>query len=232
LGWLALVNVVLGVFNLLPGAPLDGGRVLRALLWRWRGDREQATMLAAQAGHSLGVLLVLAGLAEVVFLRTWNGLWLALVGWFLLSAANAETAASRYRRLLGRIPVRAVMHPDPACGHPDQSVDDFIATVAARRPHRAFPLRDDAGRPAGLVRLADLGRVPPERRPRTPLSAMTAPTQLVPVLDARQPLADVAPAVARGGLALVVNDGQLVGVIDADDLTHATELAALAHPTT
>src|SRR5438132_1396705 len=91
-----------------PGLPeaayLDGGRVLRAALWRWHGDRNRAAASAARVGHALGMVLVLAGLAEVLFLRAWGGLWLALVGWFLLSAAGAEAAAGRYRTLLGRVP--------------------------------------------------------------------------------------------------------------------------------
>ncbi len=159
-GWLAGVNVVLAVFNLLPGAPLDGGRVLRALLWRWHGDRYRAARAAARAGHGLGMVLVFLGVAEVLFTGAFSGLWLALLGWFLVSAAKAEAAAARYHALLGRVPVRPVMHDNPVCGDPRQSVDDFVRTVAVQSGHRAFPLRDAAGHPAGVVRLADLSRVP------------------------------------------------------------------------
>src|SRR5439155_12097581 len=125
-GWVAVINVVLAVFNLLPGAPLDGGRVLRALLWRRHGDRYRAAMSAARAGHGLGMVLVFVGVAEVLFTGTLSGLWLALLGWFLVSAANVEAAAARYHTLLGRVPVRAVMHDSPVCGHPQQSVGRFV----------------------------------------------------------------------------------------------------------
>jgi len=225
--WLGLTNLVLAVFNLLPGAPLDGGRVLRALLWRWHGDRDRAALQAARAGHGLGLLLVLVGVAEVLFTRSFSGLWLALVGWFLLSAANAETAAARYHSLLGRVPVRAAMHVDPVCGYPQQTIDDFVRTVAASPRHRAFPVRDDAGHPVGVVRLADLARVPVAARSTVRLADIAAPLTSVPVVEAAQPLADVALIVARGALALVVDGGVLVGVVSADDVTHATELAAL-----
>lgn len=225
--WLALVNVVLGVFNLLPGAPLDGGRVLRALLWAWHGDRHRAAALAARVGHGLGLVLVLAGLAEVLFLGIWSGLWLALVGWFLLSAANAERAADRYRRLLGRVPVRAAMHANPAYGDPQQTVDDFVANVAAHSSQRSFPLRDATGRPAGLVWLGDLGRIPEARRAGTTLASVATPVTQVPVVEASEALATVAPIVARGGTALVVDEGLLVGVVDGDDVSHVAELAAL-----
>src|SRR4029453_5840455 len=78
LGWLAVINVVLAVFNLLPGAPLDGGRVLRAVLWRIRGDRYLANRVAARGGQGLGLVLVLAGIGEALFLARPSGLWLAL----------------------------------------------------------------------------------------------------------------------------------------------------------
>ncbi len=227
-GWLSLINVVLAVFNLLPGAPLDGGRVLRALLWRRHGDRDRAALSAARAGHGIGMLLVLLGFAQVLFLSALSGLWLALVGWFLLSAANAETVAVRYHSLLGRVPVRTVMHADPVCGYPHQSVDDFVRTVATGPRHRAFPVRDDAGHPVGLVRLADLGRVPVGARATVLLADIATPLTSVPVVEAAAPLADVALVVARGALALVVEGGLLVGVVSADDVTHATEFAALA----
>lgn len=229
-GWLTVINVVLAVFNLLPGAPLDGGRVLRALLWRRHGDRYRAAMSAARAGHGLGMVLIFVGIAEVLFTGTFSGLWLALLGWFLISAANAEAATARYHTLLGRVPVRAVMHDNPACGHPQQSVDDFVRTVAVHSGHRMFPLRDSAGRPAGVVRLADLSRVPAATRAQVQLARIALPTSMVPIVEAATPLADVAAAIARGGLALVVDNGLLVGVVSTDDVAHAGEVAALSAP--
>jgi Zn-dependent protease len=88
--WLAVMNVVLAVFNLLPGAPLDGGRVLRAILWRRYGDRERAERGAARAGQVLGVVMMALGAAEALTVSYLDGLWLVLIGWFLISAATAE----------------------------------------------------------------------------------------------------------------------------------------------
>ena len=232
LAWLAVINVLLGVFNLLPGAPLDGGRVLRAAIWHLRGDRHRAAIAAARAGHMLGLLLVIVGLGGLLVYGALNGLWLALVGWFLISAANAEQNAARLNLLLGRIPVRTVMTADPVSGDPRQSIDDFVTTVAATSTHRAFPLRDEQGRPCGVVRLADLARVPTELRRTTPVIQVALPLARVPVVEVSQPLVDVAPIIVRGGLAVVVDNGRLVGVLSSDDLLRATELASLRQPPT
>ena len=88
--WLAGINLLLGLFNILPGAPLDGGRLLRAALWQWRSDRAWATVSAARAGRVLGLVLIGLGLWEVLALGSFAGLWLAMIGWFILGAAEVE----------------------------------------------------------------------------------------------------------------------------------------------
>jgi Zn-dependent protease len=226
--WLALINVLLAVFNLLPGAPLDGGRVLRAALWRLRGDRDRASQVAAHAGRMLGLVLAFGGLAQILLTGHLRGLWLALVGWFLVSAASAEQAGARARRLLGSVPVRDVMNPYPLTGNPEQTVADFTSTVAARTPHRAFPLRDWYGRPAGVVQMADLTRIPGEAQGTTSLAEVATPVEHVPVVAASRTAAEIAPVVARGGLVLVVDDDLLVGVVSAADMARASEPAR--HP--
>src|SRR3954447_25194128 len=151
LGWLAAINVVLAVFNLLPGAPLDGGRILRAIVWRIRGDRYRAGVIAARVGTGLGVLLAFGGLLEVFVLRQLGGFWLAIVGWFLASAATMEASQARLRATLVGRSVRDIMNAYPICGHPEQTAAEFQRLVASRAIHRVYPLRDWYGRPAGLV---------------------------------------------------------------------------------
>ena len=101
--WLAVMNGILAVFNLLPGAPLDGGRVLRAVLWRHYGDRGRAERGAARAGRVLGAVMIGLGIGELLALRSLGGLWLMLIGWFLITAAAAEEkAAAAKTALAGR----------------------------------------------------------------------------------------------------------------------------------
>lgn len=152
--WLGAMNGVLAVFNLLPGAPLDGGRVLRAILWRRCGDRLRAERGAARAGRLLGAAVIGLGVVEVLALGSYEGLWLMLIGWFLFSAAAAEEAAARAAAALAGVTVADVMTPHPDLAPAWSTVGDFIDQVAARSRQAAFQVVDPGGRLRGLV-LAD-----------------------------------------------------------------------------
>lgn len=229
LTWLALVNAVLAAFNLLPGAPLDGGRVLRAVLWWIRGDRLAAQRTASRAGVGLGVLLVVAGTAEVLLTGDFSGLWIALIGWFLMTSARAENLDAQLRGALTGIRVREVMSRPPVSGFTSQTVDDFIATVARHAPFRVFPVLDLDGRLTGLVSLARLASVPPRQRASARLGEVQTPVARVQVLDPQALLTESAPAILAGGhrLAPVAVEGRLVGVVTASDVARALELAEL-----
>ncbi|WAL68971.1 site-2 protease family protein [Amycolatopsis cynarae] len=227
LGWLGLTNLILGVFNLLPGAPLDGGRVLRAAVWHFTGDRARAAAIAAKVGQVLGVLFIALGLAETFLLGQWTGLWLAFLGWFLMGAAQAELTGGLARRRLGDLRARAIMdpHPVPAAGW--FTVQGFLDQTAGTVRHRLFPVLSFDGRPIGVVSLAELARMSPDQRLVTRLSDVCRPPQLV---DAGERVADLLTKVSlRPGtdLLLVVEQGRLAGTISSEDLARALELAAL-----
>jgi Zn-dependent protease/CBS domain-containing protein len=230
LGWLAAVNVLLAVFNLLPGAPLDGGRVLRAAIWWRRGDRAVAQRTASRWGVVLGMLLVMAGAAQILFTGNLGGLWLALVGWFLMSAANAEQADAAVQQVLRTVAVRDAMRTNAGFGYANQTVDAFVDAVARHRRERAFPVIDVDGAPVGVVDLAQLARLPEPGRGDRRLRDSCVPPSQAPVVSPDQPLADAARrlSVPGPGLALVVADGRVVGVLGRDDLARALHLATLS----
>ncbi|HEV7679970.1 MAG TPA: site-2 protease family protein [Candidatus Dormibacteraeota bacterium] len=111
--WLAWVNALLAVFNLLPAFPLDGGRVLRAILWRRRRDRIAATRTAARAGYFFGWLLGVGGVVELLATGSLGGIWLIFLGWFLAGAARAEATQSILRDTLRGMPLARAMAPQP-----------------------------------------------------------------------------------------------------------------------
>jgi Zn-dependent protease/CBS domain-containing protein len=228
LSWLALVNAILAGFNLLPGAPLDGGRVLRALIWWIRGDREAARRGASRAGVWLGVLLAGLGLAELWF-GDLGGLWMILLGWFIVTAARAEEAGARLSPLLDSVRVGDVMSSPAVCGYVSETVESFLAATATRHPYRSYPVLDLDGRLAGVVTLADLARLPADRRGRVRLADAQIPLSRLHVLDPSTPLTAIAGDVLAADWRLqpVAVRGRLSGVLTATDVRRSVELAAL-----
>jgi Zn-dependent protease len=227
--WLAGINIVLAVFNLLPGTPLDGGRLLRAALWRRYRDRRRAEEGAARAGQALGIALMVLGFLEVLA-GSVAGVWLALIGWIVLSGAAAERATAGLEELRG---LRAeqvmspVEHPLPDWWTVSQLLGDLTADRAGPP---VLVLVDFSGAASGLITLGDLQRVPSERRPEVRLRELTGVRRDRLLLMKRDAsidrLAQQLPA--HGGIALVVDEAQRpVGVIAAGELSRALQLAAL-----
>jgi len=163
-GWLGFINVWLGLFNLIPGFPMDGGRILRAILWKVRGDRYAATRNAATVGRAFGYLLIALGVYLILQLHNpFNGIWLALIGWFLSNAAEASVAQLSVERSLRGVKVRDVMEADPPSVGPNESVADLVNERMMRAGQRSFLVRHEDGGLAGIVTLSDVRRIPREQ---------------------------------------------------------------------
>jgi Zn-dependent protease/CBS domain-containing protein len=229
LGWLSLVNVVLALFNLIPAAPLDGGRILRALLWRRRGDRTEAAVIAARAGRVFGVVLIALGVAELVFLEGFGGLWLALIGWFLTSAASAEEQQARLQHSLEGLTVAHVMTRDPVTVGPELTVEALLEDHVLRHRFSAFPVVDGLGQPLGLVTLNRIRQLDRHARSTTSVRDIACGPNEMALTQPDEPITSM---LARMGAsadrrAVVVDAGRVVGIVSPTDIARTLEIAAL-----
>jgi Zn-dependent protease/CBS domain-containing protein len=230
--WLGGINLVLAAFNLVPAAPLDGGRLLRGLLWAWRHDREWAALAAARAGRTFAIVLVTFGAIELFAGAGVAGVWTMLIGWFLLQAAEAEGQSVVVRDLLAGVRVGDVMTPSPVTGPAWLTVDEFVDQVVSAHRCSTFPLVDPGGGVVGLVTLRALRRVPVERRATTPVREVASPLTDVPTATVDELLVDVlqrARPSAGDGRVLVVDEagGRIVGIVSPSDIAAVVERAAL-----
>lgn len=227
-GWLAWMNLLLGAFNLVPAAPLDGGRVLRALLWRRSGDRLRAATAAAQAGEAFGYLLIVVGVLEFLTVSVF-GLWLVFMGWFLLAAARSEQSSTVMRSSLASVRVADVMTTNPTTFDPAMSVADLVDHELFRLHFGTFPLVGPDGALAGLATVARVRRVAPAQRASTRLADVATPISEVPTAAPGDPVADLLTRMqaSHDGRALVLDEGRLVGVVSPSDVARYVQWCML-----
>ena len=230
LAWLGYINISLGVFNLVPAFPLDGGRLLQSLIWLRTGDRLRATRIAARVGMGFAYLLILYGLATFIFAGSLiNGVWSVFLGWFLLGAARSEEAGGLIRQALSGISVREVMTPNPVQAPDNISVDDVLHGYVLASRHSTFPTHDASGRLSGLLTLAALKKVAPEARSTTLVKDVSCPLDSVSTAGPTDPVTNVL-ATSGGcgeGRTLVVEDGRLVGIISPSDVNRLLQRSQL-----
>jgi Zn-dependent protease/CBS domain-containing protein len=228
--YLALVNIVLAVFNLLPAAPLDGGRVLRAAIWKATGDRVRAAVIAARAGRGLGFGLILVGVGLVLLTGALSALWWALIGWFLVNAARAEEEYANLSQRLRGVRVADVMSPSPVTVPPEATLAEFIPSTVMHHRFSTYPLTDAEGRLIGLATLNRIRAVPAEDRDRTRLADIACPPDQVPTARPEEPLIELLPRLAgcTDGRAVVVDAAdRVIGLVSPSDVSRTLALADL-----
>jgi len=231
LAWLSLMNVVLAVFNLLPGTPLDGGRILRALLWKRYGDRQRASQAAARSGQVIGVGISLIGLLELFALADIAGLWLVLIGWFLVAMARAEQQSDLVRGALAGLHVRDIMLSHPDTGAAWNDVTYFISQTVLSSRQTVYPVLSFDGELAGFVSTEALARIPPAARASTRLGQVATPVPPAYVADPGAAASSLLgrPPLRGQVLAIVIEDRQVVGMVTTDEL-RLVMLHARLHP--
>ena len=221
LSWLGYINISLGVFNLVPAFPLDGGRLLQSLIWLRTGDRLRATRIAARIGMLFAYLLIAYGLATFIYAGSLiGGVWSVFLGWFLLSAARSEEAGGLIRQALAGMTVAEVMTPSPVQAPDDISVEDALHGYVLVSRHSTFPTHDAGGRLSGLLTLTALKNVAPGSRPTTLIRQIICPLDKVSTAGPADPITNLL-AVSDGcseGRTLVVDGGRLIGIISPSDI--------------
>ena len=221
--WLAVGNLALALFNLLPAAPLDGGRVLRGVLWRRSGNRARASVVAATAGQWVGAGLIGYGLLGTLTGWGFGSLWTVLVGWFLVAAARQERDHAALRSGLGGLRADQVMTRAPAAVPAWFTVDAVLRNYVEPWQAAVLPLRAFDGSPAGVVTEAALAAVPRARRHLVRAGDVAIPPSALVLVAPDQLVAGLAGRLAGGRtVAAVVAGGQLLGLITMDDLARAT----------
>jgi Zn-dependent protease/CBS domain-containing protein len=230
LAWLARVNLILAAFNLLPGAPLDGGRIVRAIAWRLGRDRLRASLLAARLGRMLGFALMALGLAEVVLGANLGGLWTVAIGLFMTSAAAAERNQEVVHEALTSLRVRDVMLPDPLRVPAGITVDVFLEGVLRAQRQSAALVVEAGGAPLGVAGLGEIRRMPTRARHDARVRDIAIPHETVPVVGPDEVVLD---ALERTGAnrspipyLIVLDQGEVVGLLSAADLARTIEARA------
>ena len=215
-----LINAVILVFNLLPAFPLDGGRVARALIWGRLGDLSRATAIAASIGRGFGYAMIGLGLLATMG-GLFSGIWLALIGLFVIFAAKAEEEGLRVRTAFaGREAGRFMSFPAVTV-RADTTVEEAVEDFFVRYRYSAFPVLD-GGRPVGLVDLGTAERVPPSRRGATTVGQVAAQAPDL-IVDEHQDVAELLqrPAFQRVGRAVVLTPDREVGILSITDVNRA-----------
>ncbi|MFF8996285.1 CBS domain-containing protein [Streptomyces sp. NPDC014983] len=223
LAWLTGINILLAVFNALPAAPLDGGRLLRALVWRKTGNPLRATAVATDAGRVLGWVLVGGGLYLFLIGRLFSGFWLVILGWFLIAMATAEGGQAKLRELLSGVPVRQAMGLDPVTVPASLTVAQFLAAPEYRYGHSAFPVVDGEQHPIGLLPLKAAAAVPDMEQDAS-ITSVVIPIEDIPTPHPDDPLVRVMPELdtSPAHRAVAVEGGRAVGVVTSSDISRVT----------
>jgi Zn-dependent protease/CBS domain-containing protein len=181
ISYMAYINLLLGAFNLLPGFPLDGGRVLRSIIWGSTGSLSRATDIAGRVGQLFGWLFIGVGVFFLVQGDIFNGLWIAFVGWFLNSAADASRKEITLRERLSHFKVRELMNVNIETIRPETTVSEMVMNVFRRQPGRAVPVcRDD--RLVGIVTITDVKKIPQDQWGATPVERIMTTSPLYTVV--------------------------------------------------
>ncbi|MCS6806901.1 MAG: site-2 protease family protein [Acidobacteriota bacterium] len=217
--WLGRINFMLAAFNLIPGFPLDGGRVFRALMWKYTDNYEQGTRIASASGQMIAYLFILGGVWIAFTGNFVSGLWLGFIGFFLLNAAQATVAQLDVRRMLAGIRAKDVMTTDCLVMPRGESVAELVEEHLLRTGRRCAVITDE-NRLVGLVTVHQIKKIPRDEWPMTPLGSIAIPIAELHAVPPDMELADVLRLMDDQGVnqVPVVSDGHVLGLLSREQM--------------
>jgi Zn-dependent protease/CBS domain-containing protein len=224
--YLAFINLLLAVFNLLPGFPLDGGRLFRAAAWKITGNLEKATRWATQGGKWLGYGLMALGFLQAFAGGVLGGLWLVFIGWFLRGTAEASFQQHMLRHSLEGVTVGEIMSEDPETVSPEMTVRELVDERLLRRRFQSFPVVD-GGRVEGLVTLDQVKQHPRESWDTTRVRELMLSANGELTVSPQDPMISLVGRMRDADTRrfLVTRDGRLVGIVSSSDVTRWVQRA-------
>ncbi|MEO8046098.1 MAG: site-2 protease family protein [Nitrospirota bacterium] len=219
-GWLASINLMLAVFNLVPGFPLDGGRIFRAAIWHYTGSFSKATRIAAGSGQIIGYALIVGGIWMGLITGNWfSGLWLAFIGWFLRNAAQESVQQMSVQSALSGLVAEDIMARDCPTVSGQLSLTDLVQEHILRMGRRCFLVLQN-GRLEGLITLHQVKAVPQERWSDSVVAQAMTPIDRLQAVAPETPLTDVLGVMEQHDVnqVPVTQAGQLLGMITRDHL--------------
>ncbi len=217
--YLGFINFILAVFNLIPGFPLDGGRILRAIIWGWKKDFSNATHIAATVGRVLGFLFISIGFLEIMAGFWANGLWVAFTGWFLESAAFSQVQRQEITKLLAGHTVEDAYTKAYGLVPHDTTITEFIENDLLIR-HRRFFIVEREGKNIGMLTIHDVKRAPREKWNTLTVEQIMKPLNQIKTVGISMPLIEALQFMDEEGVNQlpVVEDGEIVGVLTRENL--------------
>ncbi|MGD9629259.1 MAG: site-2 protease family protein [Pyrinomonadaceae bacterium] len=212
--WLGYINIVLAIFNMLPGFPLDGGRVLRAIVWWITGNVHRATRIASRVGQAVAVFFIAFGIFQFFAGAGFGGLWIAIIGWFLLNASQASAAQNELNAILKNVLVGDVMSDDCVRVDAASSVQNFVVNEMFKSGRRCFYVMR-SGEFVGIVTSQEVAKMPQEEWPNQTVAAIMRPLEELKTVDRDTPLTDALELMSHGDVNQlpVISNGRFIGFV-------------------
>lgn len=219
--YLGAINLALAIFNMLPGFPLDGGRVFRSIIWKYTGNLTKATKIASNGGKYLAYLLIAFGVLEMFGGAILGGLWLILIGWFLYNAAETSYEELLLRTTLEGVQAEEIMTPHPETVSPDINLQELVDTYFLSRRYHSFPVTEDS-HPVGIITLNQVKDIPREEWKYRTIKDTMSPIENRVIACPEEKMSQVLQKMQDSGVrrVLVIQNDLLRGIITAHDLAN------------